>query len=70
MFKKVTFYLSDEDRHNLEWIRERHPNWSTALIFRRALSLYARSLSKLEPPPEDQQGPAQQAIEELFGPQV
>lgn len=69
MLTKVTFYLSDEDRINLKHIQERHPNWSKAMIFRRALGLYARNLATLEPLPTSHKGPAQQAIEELFGPQ-
>ena len=69
MLTKVAFYLSDEDRRNLERIRRRHPGWSVAMIFRRALGLYASNLAILEPLPKARQGGAQQAIEELFGPQ-
>ena len=69
MLTKVTFYLSDEDRRNLKRIHGRHPNWSVAMIFKRALGLYASNLAILEPLLRTRQGPAQQAIEELFGPQ-
>jgi len=64
---KVTFYLSNEDRRNLTRIQERHPSWSKAMIFKRALGLYASNLDKLEPPLIVKKGPAAPAIEELFG---
>ena len=65
---KVTFYLSNEDRQYLATIRDRHPNWSTAMIFKRALGLYASNLEKLEPHPQQPKTQARQAIEKLFGP--
>jgi hypothetical protein len=65
---KVTFYLSDEDRRNLARAQERHPSWSVAMIFKRALGLYASNLEQFEPTPVASKSPYQQAVEELVGP--
>ena len=70
MFIKVTFYISNEDQLNIERIKKRHPNWSTAMIFRRALGVYANNLEKPVLTPTDAPRSAQQDIEELFGLQV
>jgi len=70
MLSRVTFFLSNEDRRNLELVRQRHPSWTVAMILRRALGLYAHNINILEPLPSTRKGPAQQAIEELFGPQA
>jgi len=63
----VEFCLSEEDRRNLQAIQERHPTWTVAMIFKRALGLYANNMEKLEPRPITENGPAAQAIEEFFG---
>lgn len=64
----IEFCLSEEDRRNLQAIQERHPNWTVAMIFKRALGLYASNMDKLEPQLTSLQGAAQTAIAELFGP--
>ncbi len=44
MFTKITFYISEEDQLNIERVKERHPGWSPAVIFRRALGVYDNNL--------------------------
>ena len=44
MGKETTFYLTNEDLRNLQHIRHTHPNWSDAVILRKALAVYAASL--------------------------
>ena len=70
MFTKVTFFISDEDQLNIERVKERHPGWSAAVIFRRALAKYANSLVKSTPQPPAPSDPLSRNIEELYGPQV
>jgi hypothetical protein len=63
----VEFRLSEEDRNNLQCIQERHPDWSVAMIFKRALGLYANNINILEPQPAVERSPVAQATIELFG---
>jgi hypothetical protein len=64
----VEFLLSEEDRNNLQVVQEQHPTWSVAMIFKRALGLYANNINTLEPQPAIERGPVAQATVELFGP--
>jgi len=67
---EVKFCLSEQDRRNLHRVLERHPTWSPALIFRRALAVYANNLILPREARPSTPRSAQQDIEELFGPQV
>ena len=67
MFTKITFYISEEDQLNIERVKERHPGWSPAVIFRRALGVYANNLEKPVPPPINATRSVQQDINELLG---
>ena len=68
MFTKITFYISEEDQRNIERVKERHPGWSPAVIFRRALGVYANNLEKPVPLSVNATRSAQQDIADLFGP--
>jgi hypothetical protein len=70
MFTRITFYISEEDRLNIERVKERHPALSSVVIFRRALGMYANNLEKPVPLPSNTPRSARQATEESFGPQV
>jgi len=68
MFTKITLYISDEDQFNIERVQERHPGWSPAVIFRRALGVYANNLEKPVPRSVNATRSVQQDIADLFGP--
>ena len=68
MFTKITFYISEEDQLNIERVKERHPGWSPAVIFRRALGVYANNLEKPVPLSVNATRSVQQDIADLFGP--
>ena len=68
MFTKITFYISEEDQLNIERVKEWHPGWSPAVIFRRALGVYANNLERPVPLAVDAPRSAQQDIADLFGP--
>ncbi len=70
MFTKITFYISEEDQLNIERVKERHPGWSPAVIFRRALGVYANNLEKPAPQLPSARRSARQDVEALFGPQI
>jgi len=67
MLTKVTFYLSDEDRRNLDTLQEHYPNLSVAMIFKEGLALLAKTPQPDPRPRPAQEGPAVQAIRDLLG---
>ena len=60
---EVKFILTEEDKMYLQEIKEKR-NWSTAMIFKRALALFAASLRQPEVSPE--QPSAQDDIDLLW----